>query len=37
VFDDFLNVTILSIIDINKTEEYEENEKTYERIIKKYD
>lgn len=36
VFDDFLNVTILSIIDINKTEEYEENEKTYERIIKKY-
>lgn len=38
VFDDFLNLTIISIININKNnDEFEENEKTFQRIIKKYD
>lgn len=37
VFNDFLNITIISIININKdNDRFEENEKTYKKIIDKY-
>jgi type I restriction-modification system DNA methylase subunit len=37
VFDDFLNITILSVINLNKwNKEFEENEKDFQRIVKKY-
>lgn len=38
VFDDFLNVAIISVINLNKNNpEYEENEEKYKKIIQKYD
>lgn len=38
VFDDFLDVAIISVINVNRyNPEFEENEKKYETIIKKYD
>lgn len=38
VFDDFLRISVISLINLNKNNpEFEENEKEFQRIAKKYD